>query len=87
MYSKKRFGRNLLRGLIRLFQKNTTSLQLKYRMEIGCQYYSAVGMGKMEVKFLGDDSGEVVLPNTFDCKQLKGIECGDEYGEFVGDKS
>ncbi len=41
---------------------NLTSVE--DRIEIGCQYYSAVGMGKMEVKFLGDDSGEVVLPNT-----------------------
>jgi hypothetical protein len=29
-----------------------------------------------------DPTGKTGL-NTFNCKQIKGIECGDEYGEFV----
>jgi hypothetical protein len=29
-----------------------------------------------------DATGKTAL-NTFDCKQTKGIECGDDYGEFV----
>jgi hypothetical protein len=31
------------------------------RVEIGCQYYSLLGLGKMVVKFMGEESGEVKL--------------------------
>jgi hypothetical protein len=31
------------------------------KAEIGCQYYSLLGLGKMVVKFLGTESGEVAL--------------------------
>lgn len=34
------------------------------RIAIGTQYYAAVGLGTMEVIFLGTDSGEVVLPTS-----------------------
>ncbi len=34
---------------------------LKERIDIGCKYYAAVGLGKMRVNYLGDDSGEVEL--------------------------
>jgi hypothetical protein len=34
---------------------------LEERIELGCQYYGAVGLGKMSVNFLGNDSGEVEL--------------------------
>ncbi len=33
-----------------------------------------------------DKTGKTGL-HTFDCKQLKGFECGDEYGEFVVTKA
>jgi hypothetical protein len=35
---------------------------LEDKIDIACQYYSAVGLGKMEVGFLGEDSGEVIIP-------------------------
>jgi hypothetical protein len=34
---------------------------LAAKVDIACQYYSLVGMGKMVVNFLGEDSGEVEL--------------------------
>jgi hypothetical protein len=42
------------------FTKNQIS-DLQERVEIACQYFSAVGLGKMKVLALGDDSGEVRL--------------------------
>jgi hypothetical protein len=38
---------------------NLTSID--ERIDIACQYYAAVGLGKMRVKYLGDDGGEVEL--------------------------
>ena len=35
---------------------------LQDRIEIACQYFSAMGLGVMEVNYLGDDSGEIELP-------------------------
>ncbi len=34
---------------------------IKEKIEIGCQYYALLGLGKMVVKFLGSESGEVEL--------------------------
>jgi predicted hydrocarbon binding protein len=34
---------------------------IEKRIGIACQYFSAMGLGKMEVSFLGDESGEVVV--------------------------
>jgi hypothetical protein len=45
------------------FQKhNVTSMN--DRVELAIQYFSAFGLGKMHVKYLGDDSGTVVLTNS-----------------------
>jgi len=46
--------------LVNYYETNGIDL-IDERINIACQYYGAVGLGKMEVKFLGDDSGEVVV--------------------------
>lgn len=38
---------------------NLTSIEDK--IDIACQYYAAIGLGKMQVNYLGDDSGKVEL--------------------------
>jgi len=40
-------------------ENDITSLEDK--IEIACQYFAAVGLGKMKVNFMGDSSGEVEL--------------------------
>lgn len=46
--------------LVDYFDKyNLTSIE--ERIESACQYYAAVGLGKMQVNYLGNDSGEVEL--------------------------
>lgn len=42
------------------FQDNHVT-DLEQKIELACQYYAAVGLGKMEVVFAGDFSGEVKL--------------------------
>lgn len=44
---------------------------------------AGVSAGFMELAYAGeyDPSGKVI--GTFECKQIKGIECGDAYAEFV----
>ena len=41
---------------------NLTSVE--ERVEIACQYYASLGLGKMKVCALGDDRGEVILENS-----------------------
>lgn len=43
------------------FADNPDIDSIQERIEIGCQYYSLVGLGKMVVKFLGTESGKVEL--------------------------
>lgn len=58
------------------FEENEIS-DTNERIELGAQYYSAIGLGKMNVKFLGDESGEVELTNShLDSGWLK------KWGEF-----
>ena len=37
---------------------------LETRVDLGCQYYAAVGLGKMSVEYIGADSGRVVVENS-----------------------
>lgn len=34
------------------------------KFSLACQYYAAVGLGKMEVKWAGPDAGEVILSHS-----------------------
>lgn len=34
------------------------------RLDLACQYYAAVGLGKMKVDFLGDDAGQVTVAHS-----------------------
>src|SRR5512136_834682 len=40
-------------------EHNLTAIEA--RVDIACQYYATVGLGKMQVSYLGDDSGRVEL--------------------------
>lgn len=44
------------------YYSNHSICSIDDRVSIACQYYSAVGLGVMEVLSLGDNSGEVKLP-------------------------
>ena len=48
---------------------------------------SGVSAAFMELAYAGayDPNGKAI--GTFECKQVKGIECGDAYGEFVVTKA
>lgn len=37
---------------------------LEEKIHIACEYFSAMGLGKMKVQFLGDESGEVILERS-----------------------
>lgn len=43
------------------FASNPDVNTIRAKVEIGCQYYALMGLGKMVVKFLGDDSGEIEI--------------------------
>ena len=47
--------------LEKYFTDNPSVATVKERVEIGCQYYALLGLGKMQVLFLGTESGEVEL--------------------------
>jgi hypothetical protein len=38
--------------------------ELEQKIDLACQYYAAVGLGKMEMEFAGDFSGEVRLAES-----------------------
>jgi hypothetical protein len=44
---------------------------------------SGVSAAFMELAYAGEYDAKGSLIGTFECKQVKGIECGDSYGEFV----
>jgi len=46
------------------YYENHEIFDISERIEIACQYYAAVGMGKIVVNFLGNDSGEVCSPHS-----------------------
>lgn len=46
--------------LVEYFAKHDLT-SIEERIDIACQYFAAVGLGKMQVHYLGDDSGEVEL--------------------------
>jgi hypothetical protein len=46
------------------FADNPGINTIQAKVEIGSQYYSLLGLGKMVIKFLGDFSGEVELLNS-----------------------
>lgn len=49
--------------LCKYFQDNFVN-SLADRIEVACKYYAALGLGKMNVKYLGTESGEVVLESS-----------------------
>lgn len=48
---------------------------------------AGVSAAFMELAYAGDYDPKGKLIGTFECKQVKGIECGDSYGEFVVTKA
>ena len=43
------------------FTNNSDIVSISEKVDIACQYFALVGLGKMEIVFLGDFSGEVKL--------------------------
>jgi len=48
---------------------------------------AGVSAAFMELAYAGDYDPKGKLIGTFECKQVKGIECGDSYGEFIVTKA
>lgn len=46
------------------FEENPEISTIHEMVEIACQYYALVGLGKMTVTFLGENSGEVMLQSS-----------------------
>lgn len=49
--------------LKKYFADNQVS-SLSDRIDLACQHYAAMGLGKMSINYFGTDSGEVVLENS-----------------------
>ena len=49
--------------LVDYFEENNID-SLEEKIDLACQYYSAVGLGKMQVTYMGDHSGEVELAHS-----------------------
>jgi len=45
------------------FEKNSVE-SLDDRIAAGCNYFAAIGLGKMSVTYLGNDSGQIVLEES-----------------------
>ena len=55
-------AREAFRDMLRSYFAGHTEIDtLSQKVDIGCQYYALLGLGKMRVNCLGDDSGEVEL--------------------------
>lgn len=48
---------------------------------------AGVSAAFMELAYAGDYDPKGTPVGTFECKQIKGIECGDSYGEFIVTKA
>lgn len=48
---------------------------------------AGVSAAFMELAYAGEYDSKGKLVGTYECKQTKGIECGDSYGEFVVTKA
>lgn len=46
------------------FEKNPDIESIQDKIDIGCQYYSLVGLGEMKVDFLGNYSGKVEVTSS-----------------------
>ncbi|MBN2238237.1 MAG: 4-vinyl reductase [Dehalococcoidales bacterium] len=46
------------------FKNNPDIITIQEKVDIGCQYYSILGLGNMEMHFLGVESGEVELTSS-----------------------
>lgn len=46
-----------------LFARNAAT-DLAHRVELARQYYSAIGLGVLEIGFLGNDSAQIVSPHS-----------------------
>ena len=58
---------------------------IEERIETACQYYAAVGLGKMRVRYLGNDSGEVeLLSSHVDGGWIKKWGVYDEPVNYIG---
>lgn len=58
----KECARETFRSLLDTYYAKHPSLTtVQAKIEIGCQYYALLGLGKMIVNFLGSESGEVEL--------------------------
>ena len=49
--------------LSKYFQDNCIDA-VSDRLEVACQHYSALGLGKMKISYCGPDSGQVVLESS-----------------------
>ena len=50
--------------VLRAYYKTHALVEIDDRLSIACQYYSAVGLGKMVVRHLGPDTGEVEVERS-----------------------
>ncbi len=48
--------------LAQYFESHPEIKNIEDKLEIGCQYYSMTGLGKMNIRFIGNYSGEVEVP-------------------------
>jgi hypothetical protein len=48
--------------LTEYFGQNSDLTTIQAKMDVGCQYFSLVGLGKLKAVFLGDESGLFELP-------------------------
>jgi hypothetical protein len=61
----KESSREIFRDVLdKYFNENPETDILQSKIEIGCQYYSLLGLGTMKVIFLGDDHGRVEVPSS-----------------------
>ena len=63
------------------------SIKLGATRKMSAYMIAGVSAGFMELAYAGeyDPAGKPI--GTFECKQVKGIECGDSYGEFIVTKA
>lgn len=45
------------------FQQNNVE-SIEERTDAACRYYSTIGLGKMDIRYIGSDSGEVILTRS-----------------------
>lgn len=61
----KECARESFRKMLNHYYDNNPQINtIESKIDLGCQYYSLVGLGKMQVNYLGDEGGEVQLSSS-----------------------